>query len=125
MRRSCKPHCCQRCGQILFQKKYGGPGAVRCTNPECNSPRVHQIPFVFVHGCGELVPITEWIPAAKQHPDGGPLAPTSHPIPCSQCHSGDHLFIPGRSERVRDMKVVCRSAIFSSWTDSHAVAIVA
>jgi hypothetical protein len=99
---------CQRCGQILFQKKYGGPGAVRCTNSECQSPRVHQIPFVFVHGCGELVPITEWIPATKQNPDGGPLAPTSHPIRCSQCHSGDHLFIPGRSERVKDMKVLCR-----------------
>ncbi|MGA8706272.1 MAG: hypothetical protein WB646_04715 [Steroidobacteraceae bacterium] len=63
---------CQRCGQILFQKQYGGPGAVRCTNPECNSPRVHQIPFVFVHGCGELVPITEWIPVTKQNADGGP-----------------------------------------------------
>jgi len=98
---------CQRCGQILFPKRHGGGSAV-CTNPECKSPRVHQIPFVFVHGCGELVPITEWIPATKQNHDGGPLSPTSHPIRCSQCHSGDHLFIPGRSERVKDMKVLCR-----------------
>lgn len=98
---------CQRCGQIVFEKK-NKHHTKRCTNPECNSPRLHQIPFVFVHGCGELVPITEWIPATKLGPDGHELTATNHPIRCSQCHTGDHLFIPGRSERVKDMKVLCR-----------------
>lgn len=98
---------CQRCGQIVFEKKNKNH-AKRCTNPECNSPRLHQIPFVFVHGCGELVPVTEWIPATKLGPDGHELTATHHPIRCPQCHTGDHLFIPGRSERVKDMKVLCR-----------------
>ncbi len=99
---------CQRCGQILFDRRHDRTTSIHCSNPECASPRVHQIPFVFVHGCGELVPINEWLPATKQAEDGGPLSPTSHPIRCPQCHSGDHLYIPGRSERVKDMKVLCR-----------------
>ncbi len=98
---------CQRCGQIVFERK-NKYNAKRCTNPECNSPRLHQIPFVFVHGCGELVPITEWIPATKLGPGGNELTATKHPIRCAQCQSGDHLYIPGRSERVKDMKVLCR-----------------
>ena len=99
---------CQKCGQIIFEKPRSRSPSIRCTNPECFSPRVHQIPFVFVHGCGELVPITEWLPATKRDEGTGALTPTRHPIRCPQCHSGDHLYIPGRSERVKDMKVLCR-----------------
>jgi len=96
---------CQRCGQLIFDKKTKYEKSL-C--PHCESPRIHQIPFVFVHGCGELVPIEEWIPATKKNADTGALETTKHPIRCPQCEQGTNLYIPGRSDRVKDMKVVCR-----------------
>src|SRR5690348_9852309 len=45
---------CQRCGQLIFEKKSHKHEKSVC--PNCESPRIHQIPFIFVHGCGELVP---------------------------------------------------------------------
>jgi predicted Zn-ribbon and HTH transcriptional regulator len=97
---------CQRCGQLIFEKKHHGDEKSWC--PHCKSPRIHQIPFVFVHGCGELVPIQEWMPATKKNAETGALEPTKHPIRCPQCEKGTDLYIPGRSDRVKDMKVVCR-----------------
>ena len=97
---------CQRCGQLIFEKKTHKQEQSIC--PHCESRRIHQIPFVFVHGCGELVPIEEWMPATKKNSETGALEPTKHPIRCRQCEQGTHLYIPGRSDRVKDMKVVCR-----------------
>jgi hypothetical protein len=98
---------CQHCGQLIFEKKYQRGTSLQC--PNCEGTRIHQIPFVFVHGCGELVPIQEWLPAIKKAGDGGGLPEaTKHPIRCAQCQSGANLYIPGRSDRVKDMKVVCR-----------------
>lgn len=101
---------CQQCGQLMFDRKHQRDGRPSCTNPECKGQRIHQIPFVFVHGCGELVPIQEWLPAIKKgaNPDALPEL-VNHPIRCDQCKSGDNLYIPGRSDRVKDMKVVCRT----------------
>ncbi len=96
---------CQACGQLMFGEKKGDKSSpLVCTN--CSKARVRQIPFVFVHGCGELIPITEWLPATKTVEAG--LEPTKHPIRCSTCHSGAGLYMPGRSDRVKDMKVLCR-----------------
>ena len=99
---------CQGCGQLIFEKKYQRDAPpLRC--PNCDGSRIHQIPFVFVHGCGELVPIQEWLPATKKSSESGGLPEaTKHPVRCSQCQSGAYLHIPGRSDRVKDMKVVCR-----------------
>ena len=98
---------CQHCGQLIFEKKYQRDASLRC--PNCGGCRIHQIPFVFVHGCGELVAIQEWLPAIKKAGEGGGLPEiTKHPIRCAQCKSGANLYIPGRSDRVKDMKVVCR-----------------
>jgi predicted Zn-ribbon and HTH transcriptional regulator len=97
---------CQRCGQLIFEKRFQRLEKSNC--PHCESPRVHQIPFVFVHGCGEIVPIEEWMPATKKNDDTGLLEPTKHPIRCPQCEKSTDLYIPGRSDRVKDMKVVCR-----------------
>src|SRR6185312_16377279 len=98
---------CQHCGQLIFEKKHQRDAALRC--PHCSKSRIHQIPFVFVHGCGELVPIQEWLPATRKASNGGGLPEaTKHPIRCPQCESGANLYIPGRSDRVKDMKVVCR-----------------
>ena len=97
---------CQRCGQLIFDKKFHKHEKSSC--PNCQSPRIHQIPFVFVHGCGELVPIEEWMPATRKNTETGALEPTKHPIRCQQCDKSTDLYIPGRSDRVKDMKVVCR-----------------
>jgi predicted Zn-ribbon and HTH transcriptional regulator len=97
---------CQRCGQLIFEKRHDKHENSLC--PHCKSPRIHQIPFVFVHGCGELVPIEEWMPATKTNAVTGALEPTKHPIRCPQCEQSTDLYIPGRSDRVKDMKVVCR-----------------
>jgi DNA-directed RNA polymerase subunit M/transcription elongation factor TFIIS len=98
---------CQGCGQLIFEKKYQRDTRLHC--PNCNGSRIHQIPFVFVHGCGELVPIQEWLPASKKSSESGGLPEaTKHPVRCAQCKSGENLYIPGRSDRVKDMKVVCR-----------------
>ena len=97
---------CQSCGQLMFdERKADKASPPVCTN--CSKARVRQIPFVFVHGCGELVPITEWLPATKTV-DSGRLEPTKHPIRCSSCGPGSGLYMPGRSDRVKDMKVLCR-----------------
>ena len=98
---------CQNCGQLIFDKKYQRDASLHC--PHCSKSRIHQIPFVFVHGCGELVPIQEWLPAIRKASDEGALPEaTKHPIRCIQCQSGQNLYMPGRSDRVKDMKVVCR-----------------
>lgn len=98
---------CQHCGQLIFEKKSQRDASLLC--PNCKQSRIHQIPFVFVHGCGELVPIQEWLPATRKATNAGGLPEaTRHPIRCPQCETGSNLYIPGRSDRVKDMKVVCR-----------------
>jgi hypothetical protein len=37
------------------------------------------------------------------------LEATKHPIRCPQCEKGSNLYIPGKSDRVKDMAVVCRT----------------
>lgn len=97
---------CQDCGQLIFPKRRTDSfSPLVCTH--CERPRVRQVPFVFVHGCGELIPITEWLPFTKQN-DAGELGPISLPLRCPECHSGANLYMPGRSDRVKDMKVLCR-----------------
>lgn len=97
---------CQACGQLIFSKKRGDSSSPLIC-PHCQKPRVRQLPFVFVHGCGDLIPITEWLPFTKQNADGE-LEPVNLPLKCPQCKSSENLYMPGRSDRVKDMKVLCR-----------------
>lgn len=98
---------CQSCGQLILGKRASEPHS-KCPNPECGGTRLHQFPFIFVHGCGEMCPIQEWLPSTKKDPNTNAVEPTSRPIRCSTCHSSDHLYIPERSDRVKDMRVLCR-----------------
>jgi hypothetical protein len=95
---------CQQCGQLIFGKKHSD-GRLKCTN--CLSARVHQFPFIFVHGCGAMVPIQEWLPATRKT-EAGIIEASNRPIRCSTCGNGDNLYIPERSDRVKDMRVLCR-----------------
>jgi hypothetical protein len=97
---------CQACGQLIFSKKKGDSSSPLIC-PHCEKPRVRQLPFVFVHGCGDLIPITEWLPFTKQNA-AGELEPVNLPLKCPECKSNENLYMPGRSDRVKDMKVLCR-----------------
>ena len=97
---------CQACGQLIFPKRRADTSSPLIC-PNCQKPRVRQLPFVFVHGCGDLIPITEWLPFTKQNADGE-LETVNLPLKCPQCKSSENLYMPGRSDRVKDMKVLCR-----------------
>ncbi|HXG89478.1 MAG TPA: hypothetical protein VNJ02_14205 [Vicinamibacterales bacterium] len=62
---------------------------------------------MFVHGCGELVSVQEWLPGTKKSADGS-VEPINRPLRCPRCGTAGELYLPARSERVKDMSVVCR-----------------
>jgi hypothetical protein len=97
---------CQACGQLIFSKRRGDTSSPLVC-PHCQKPRVRQFPFVFVHGCGDLIPVTEWLPFTKQNANGE-LEVVNLPLKCPECKSSENLYMPGRSDRVKDMKVLCR-----------------
>lgn len=97
---------CQACGQLIFSKK-GGNSSSPLLCSHCQKSRIRQLPFVFVHGCGDLIPIAEWLPFTKQNVDGE-LEAVNLPLRCPECKSNENLYMPGRSDRVKDMKVLCR-----------------
>lgn len=98
---------CARCSRLVFVKasQLATSSGRRC--PACGALRLRQIPHVFVHGCGELVPVHEWLPATKKNPDGT-VEPVNRPLRCPRCGTSGELYLPSRSERVKDMSVVCR-----------------
>ena len=98
---------CQRCGQLIFDKKFHKHEKSSC--PNCQSPRIHQIPFVFVHGCGELVPIEEWMPATRKNTEirGARAHEASDPMLRNAIRALTSTF-PDDPIASKDMKVVCR-----------------
>lgn len=99
---------CSRCSTLSFPTHREiarvNRGQFRCQ--QCHSRSLRQIPFVFVHGCGEIVPIKEWIPATRKRDDGS-IEPTHRPIRCPVCGPQGVLVLPARSERVRDLYIRC------------------
>lgn len=98
---------CSRCSRLAFVKPNDlmAPTGRRC--PSCRAMALRQMPQVFVHGCGELVPVQEWLPATKKNADGT-IEASKRPLRCQRCGTDGELFLPSRSERVKDMSVVCR-----------------
>jgi hypothetical protein len=98
---------CGLCSRLAFLKasQLTTSAGRRC--PACAASRLRQIPHVFVHGCGELVPVQEWLPGAKKNADGS-VEPVNRPLRCPRCGPAGELYLPSRSERVKDMSVVCR-----------------
>lgn len=101
---------CQRCSLLSFPKRRElarsaeDGSALRCRR--CRTQTLRQFGQVFVHGCGELQPITEWLPRMRRT-DDDLREPVSVPLRCDGCGRSDELSLLGRSERVRDMKIVC------------------
>ena len=101
---------CQNCSRLSFVKfsRLAKPDAKMPVCPDCGKHTVRQLGQVFVHGCGELVPIKDWMPATKVAEDGS-LISTSHPLQCSKCKGEGRLTLTVRTERVKDMKLECRN----------------
>lgn len=103
---------CQHCSRLVFLGRSALADNQRPLScPECNRPSLRQFGQVFVHGCGALVPLTEWIPWVKRSDDGNPQV-TNIPLRCQRCGDRGRPAMPARSERVRDMRVVCRNCNF-------------
>lgn len=100
---------CTRCDTLSFEAREaaargGGQASIRCPNPKCAQPTMRQFPFVFVHGCGELQVLEEWMPS-QGSTDGG-IVEKKRPIRCQRCQKS-LLAIPARSDRIRDISIKC------------------
>lgn len=100
---------CQQCHALTFPKNAElareDHGPLRCK--ACGAPALRQFGQVFVHGCGELVPVQAFIPGARKGADGI-IEPIKRPLRCEQCGEDSVLEMTAHSERVSDMKIVCR-----------------
>jgi hypothetical protein len=96
---------CRNCSRLLFIKQ-SSLSRQKPICPECKKPTLRQLGLVFIHGCGELVPLNEWVPYNKRD-DNGRFQSTIYPIRCRHCGEKGKLYMPSRAERIRDMQVFC------------------
>jgi ssDNA-binding Zn-finger/Zn-ribbon topoisomerase 1 len=92
---------CRECFRFLPRVR---SSAERLVCPECNKQTLRQISYVFVHGCGELVPIKETIPRESSQKPGTLY---DAPIRCRQCSDGGILRLDARSDRLSALRVYC------------------
>lgn len=92
---------CRRCFRFLPRLGSGKP-KYHC--PDCKLPTLRQLGYVFVHGCGELVSITDSIPfESKQQP--GTIFNAR--IRCATCGDRAKLRLDARAERLSALRIVC------------------
>jgi hypothetical protein len=99
---------CQQCHAIQFPSHAdlaGDHGPLHCRG--CGSSALRQFGQVFVHGCGELVPVQEFIPGMRLG-DDGIIESFNRLVRCEQCGRTAVLEMTSNSERVSDMKIICR-----------------
>ena len=99
---------CKRCDRLHFDRYAGSSRHQRLVCRHCNTKSLRQFPFVFVHGCGELEPITEWLPATRLVNETT-LEPSPRPLKCLTCGDKSDPALPTRSDRIKDMHIVCLS----------------
>ena len=96
---------CTGCSRLVFRRRAElERDGFFCRH--CSRPTLRQFSQVLVHGCGELIPIKEFIPGMRKKPDGS-FEAYSHPLRCRQCGKNDELAMPARSERIRDISIKC------------------
>jgi DNA-directed RNA polymerase subunit RPC12/RpoP len=98
---------CSRCSRLVFAKPNDLTTLAGRRCPSCGAQALRQMPQVFVHGCGQIETVQEWMPATKKNADGT-IEASKRPLRCPRCGTAGELFLPSRSERVKDMSVVCR-----------------
>lgn len=96
---------CTRCSRLVFRKP-GELGREGFYCKHCKRYSLRQFSQVLVHGCGELVPVNEFIPGMRKN-ENGELEAYMRPLRCQQCGKNDELSMPARSERVRDIYIKC------------------
>lgn len=103
---------CLTCNRLVFLRKRDllaaqkkGHSPFRC--PGCGKTTLRQFPQIFVHGCGEFIPLQQWMPTLKK--EGESLRKTSFSLLCPRCASQSVVEIPSRSERARDLNVRCQT----------------
>lgn len=99
---------CQQCHALQFPKHASlarDHGPLHCRG--CGSASLRQYGQVFVHGCGELVPVQEFIPGMRLG-NNGIIETVNRPIRCERCGENAVLEMPSHSERVSDLRIVCR-----------------
>lgn len=98
---------CQVCRRLIFTDRNLSTAREPC--PQCGSFALRQFPHVLVHGCGELVPVNEWVPASTSGEAEQSVVATQYPLRCKTCGPGSDLVVASRSERASDLKIFCRS----------------
>jgi len=103
---------CLSCNRLVFANRRqlaasrkDGKRPFLC--PSCYQPTLRQFPQIFVHGCGHFTPLLEWMPTLKRTGEG--MVTTKYPLHCQKCGNRAIAEIPSRSERARDLAVICRT----------------
>lgn len=100
---------CRRCSRLVFVRwnDLARKNAPPLTCPSCKTRTLRQFGQVFVHGCGELLAVKEWLPQMPKD-ESGHYVVRARPLRCSNCADGGIPELPARTERARDMTVSCR-----------------
>ncbi len=92
---------CRDCFRFLSRARPTG-NSLLC--PDCRKPTLRQVSYVYVHGCGEMIPIYEKIPIESPRQPGTIFAA---PIRCTQCPDGGVLRMDVRAERLSELTIQC------------------
>lgn len=97
---------CTSCSRLVFRRMADlARDGFQC--PHCRRATLRQFGQVLVHGCGELIPIQQFLPSMHKDADGRHV-PSRQPLRCRKCGQSDELVMPARSERSRDMTIYCQ-----------------
>ena len=92
---------CQHCNGLVAPRT----AARRAQCNHCGSEALRQFGQVFVHGCGELVPIRDTVPVTGDGDSG--VREVQLPLRCRSCGPDAPLTLSARSERVKDLRITC------------------
>lgn len=100
---------CQFCSNLQFittsQLSRSEGKALTCSN--CQKSALRQLGQIFVHGCGEFLPVKKWMPETVKPKDDGQYEIKNQPLACRVCGDKANLSLPTRTERIRDMRIKC------------------
>lgn len=99
---------CRKCSRIHSNKSARSKNAgLLCRR--CRQPTLRQFGIIFVHGCGALVAVDDFIPIVSNK--DGIHTETQRPLRCQKCGAKSDLALkaPPRSERIKNIEIVCLS----------------
>ena len=93
---------CRDCFRFFPEKPRLRGDRLLC--PGCGRQTLRQIGYVFVHGCGEIVPVAETIPYESTQQRGTIFRAR---IRCANCADGSQLRLDDRADRLTALKIYC------------------